>query len=218
MAKEGKQDVTKVIKEICDLVKGPVSIEVVSQIAEGMFEEAKELYPLSEHIVVKIPAIPEGFKALNMIREYNKLSGGKPIKTNFTLLYTMNQALLAAKLGATYVSPFCGRLDVNTVEGAGITLIKEIRQLYDRNHYDTKILAASMRTASLVREAALAGADVATIPVSALEDMINNELSTNALVGFLLQWDKAGYEGKTMLGKTIYERKRNEIGEDLDIA
>jgi transaldolase len=195
IALEGNKDIKDTIVQICDLVNGPVSVEVISQNANGMFDEAKKLSNIHENVVVKIPAISEGFKALNLIK-INNLD----IKTNFTVLYTSNQALLAAKLGATYVSPFIGRLDVNSTSGND--LIHEIRVMYDNFSFRTKILAASMRTAVLVKEAALSGADVATIPSNSLEDMINNELSENALAGFIESWNKL-YKGKTMLGEEV---------------
>ena len=195
MALEGKLDIKKVIIQICDLVQGPVSVEVVSQKAEGMFEEAIKLSEVHDNVVVKIPSIEEGFRALNLIKK-----SSKNIKTNFTVLYTANQALLAAKLGATYVSPFIGRLDINSTSGT--ELISEIRKIYDNYEFTTKILAASMRTAVHVKESALAGADVATVPTNSLEDMINNELSKNALKGFLESWNKE-YKGKTMLDHEV---------------
>jgi transaldolase len=195
MAREGKQDVKKIIISICEIIKGPVSVEVISRVDHGMFKEARELSKIHDHVVIKIPAIYEGFKALNMIKKSKE-----KIKTNFTILYTANQALLAAKLGATYVSPFVGRLDVNSSSGIGV--IKEIRQVYDNYGYKTQILAASMRTAVLVKEAALAGADVATVPPVSLEDMMHNELSIVALNGFLTDWNRH-YKGKTVLGDDV---------------
>jgi transaldolase len=199
IAREGQRDVRDVIVQICELVHGPVSVEVVSQVAEGMVDEALKLSAVHKHVVVKIPATFEGFKALHHIRRHN-LEHSEQVKTNFTVLYTANQALLAAKLGATYVSPFIGRLDINSTGGP--ELIREIRQIYDNFGFKTKILAASMRTAVLVKQAALAGSDVATIPVNTLDDMISNELSKNALKGFLDSWNEH-YEGKTMLGDEV---------------
>ena len=146
-----------------------------------MIREAGILAKLHPNIVVKLPAIPEGYMALKAI-------SNEGIKTNFTLVYTTNQALLAAKNGATYVSPFVGRLDVNSTSGSA--LIYEIAQVFNNYDFQTKILAASMRNAIYVKEAALAGAHVATIPPIVLDDMINCELSNNALDGFLAEWDK----------------------------
>jgi transaldolase len=170
-----------VVEEMCRIVDGPISAEVVAESGESMVEEAKQIAALHKNVVVKIPATSEGFYALNKV---SKLG----IKTNFTIIYSANQALLAAKLGATYVSPFVGRLDANSTNG--IDLIREIRQIYDNYGFDTKVLAASMRNAIYVKEAALAGADVATIPPEVIDAMMVNELTEISLRGFLAEWDK----------------------------
>jgi transaldolase len=188
IAKEGL-DIKDVLEEIVSIVDGPVSGEVVSRDAEGMIREAGILANLHPNIVVKLPAVPEGFKALKTVSKDG-------IKTNFTLVYTTNQALLAAKNGATYVSPFIGRLDVNSTSGSA--LIYEIAQVFNNYDFNTQILAASMRTAIYVKEAALAGAHAATIPPAVLDDMINCELSNNALDGFLADWDKMSDVKKTI--------------------
>lgn len=213
LAKEGNTDVKEAVLKICEVMDGPVSVEVISRDSETMFKEAVEISKIHYNVIVKVPATSEGFKCLKLIRDYNKerdeLIEKEPegsdftnippeIRTNFTLVYTSSQALLAAKLGATYVSPFTARLDVGSVDGAGLQLIEEIRRIYNNYNFKTKILAASMRTSSFVRAVALAGADVATVPPASMDDMINNELSENALSGFLAGWEKV-YPGKTML-------------------
>ncbi len=180
IAKEGR-DFREVVTEICEIVDGPVSAEVVSTDVDGMIREAKLVSQLHKNIVVKIPATVEGFEALNIVAK-------EGIKVNFTVLYTANQALAAAKLGATYVSPFVGRLDVTSTGGS--ELIREIRKIYDNFSFKTKILAASMRNAVYVKNAAMDGADVATIPPNVMHDLIHSELSVVSLDGFLAEWDK----------------------------
>jgi transaldolase len=170
-----------VIEDMCRVIDGPVSAEVVSESGQTMIKEAEQVASLHKNVVVKLPATPDGFYAL---REVSRLG----IKTNFTIVYTANQALLAAKLGATYVSPFVGRLDANSTNG--IDLIREIRQIYDNFGFKTQVLAASMRNAIYVKEAALAGADVATIPPDIIDAMMSNELSDVSLRGFLAEWDR----------------------------
>jgi transaldolase len=180
IAKEGK-NFKDVLEEICDIIDGPISAEVVSTDATNMIKEGKLISKLHNNIVVKLPSIPEGFEALSVLSK-------EGIKTNFTVVYTSNQALLAAKLGATYVSPFVGRLDVNSTSGSDI--INEIVCIYENYNFDTKVLAASMRNSIYVKEAALAGAHVATIPPEVLDQMMNSELSKIALEGFLEEWEK----------------------------
>ena len=178
IAKEGK-NFKDVVNEICSIINGPVSAEVISTTSEKMIEEARKIAKIHKNIVVKIPATIEGYKALAIVAK-------EGIKTNFTIIYTSNQALIAAKLGATYVSPFVGRLDANSTSGND--LIREIVTMYKNYNYETKVLAASMRNVIYVKETALAGADVATIPPEVLEQMMNNELSNISLEGFLKQW------------------------------
>jgi transaldolase len=180
IAKEGR-DFKEVVTEMCEIIDGPVSAEVVSKDVDGMIREAKLVSKLHKNIVVKIPATVEGFEALNVVAK-------EGIKVNFTVLYTANQALAAAKLGATYVSPFVGRLDVTSTGGS--ELIREIRKIYDNFGFNTKILAASMRNAVYVKHAAMDGADVATIPPNVMHDLIHSELSVVSLDGFLAEWDK----------------------------
>lgn len=179
IAMEGR-DFKSVVDEICTIIDGPISAEVVSLDAEGMIREARLLAKIHKNIVVKLPAIPAGFEALNTVSK-------EGINTNFTILYTANQALVAAKLGATYVSPFIGRLEATSTSGTD--LIKEIVQIYKNYDFKTEVLAASMRNAIYVKEAALAGAHIATIPPDVLSQMMQSELTNVSLKGFLEQWD-----------------------------
>lgn len=179
VAKEGR-DFKSVVDEICKIVDGPISAEVVSLDVRGMIREARLLSKIHKNIVIKIPAIPAGFETLNTISK-------EGIKTNFTIVYTANQALIAAKLGATYVSPFIGRLDASSTSGTD--LIKEIIQIYRNYDFTTEILAASMRNIIYVKEAAIAGAHIATIPPDVLSQMMVSELTELALKDFLAQWE-----------------------------
>ncbi|MBV5278278.1 MAG: fructose-6-phosphate aldolase [Campylobacteraceae bacterium] len=178
IAKEGK-NFRDVVNEICSIIDGPVSAEVISKDFKNMIEEARKISKIHKNIVVKIPATEDGYKALSIVAK-------EGIKTNFTIVYTANQALLAAKLGATYVSPFIGRLDANSTSGNN--LIQEMATIYKNYNFNTKILAASMRNVIYVKEAALAGAHTATIPPDVLAQMMNNELTNVALDGFLKLW------------------------------
>ncbi len=180
IAKEGL-NFGEVVMEICEIIDGPVSAEVVSLDVDGMVKEAKLISKMHKNIVVKLPATVEGFEALNIVSK-------EGIKTNFTIVYTANQALSAAKLGATYVSPFVGRLDVTSTSGK--SLIDEIAHIYKNYNFDTQILAASMRNSIYVKHAALSGAHVATIPPEVLHDMLHSELSVVSLNGFLAEWNK----------------------------
>lgn len=185
IAKEGR-DFKEVVEEICSIVDGPISAEVISTDVEGMIKEARILAKLHKNIVVKIPIIPEGLEAVATISK-------EGINTNVTLMYTANQALLAAKVGATYVSPFIGRLDATSTSGTD--LIKEIVTIYRNYNFETKVLAASMRTPIYVKEAALAGADVATIPPEVLDQMMRSELTNVTLKDFLDKWEKMPQKG-----------------------
>lgn len=180
VAKEGA-NFQDVVKEICDIVDGPVSAEVISTDAETMIQEARLISKLHNNIIVKLPAIPDGFEALNVCIQ-------EGIKVNFTVVYTLTQALMAAKLGATYVSPFIGRMEATS--SGGSQLIRDIVQVFKNYNFKTEILAASMRNILYVREAALAGSHVATIPPPVLHDMLWSELSDLALKGFLEEWEK----------------------------
>jgi len=190
LAKEGR-NFLDVVSEIVDLVDGPISGEVVSLESGKMVSEGRALARVHESIVVKIPAIPAGFEALSIL-------SSEGIKTNFTVVYTPNQALLAAKNGATYVSPFVGRLHANA--GAGDDIVRNIVQIYKNYGFKTQVLAASMRNSLYVQQAALAGAHAATVPPAVLDDMINSELSQVALTGFLSEWNKLPQDKRDIFG------------------
>ncbi|MBK9640314.1 MAG: fructose-6-phosphate aldolase [Saprospiraceae bacterium] len=179
MAKEGitgKQNIYTHYKKICDLVDGDVSAEVISTDLEGMLREGKELAEIADNIVVKIPMIKEGIKA---ICEFNTLG----IKTNCTLVFSAGQAILAAKAGATYLSPFIGRIDDSNWDG--IQLISDIFEIYTLQGYETEILAASIRTSRQIVEAAKAGADVVTCPLDAILGLLKHPLTDIGLEKFL---------------------------------
>lgn len=181
VSKEGDIDFHTRIKEICEVVEGPVSAEVVSIDTEGMVEEARELAQLASNVVVKIPMTIDGLKAVKTLSK-------EGIKTNVTLMFSANQALLAAKAGATFASPFIGRLDDRAHEG--MDLIRNMRKIYDNYDYETEILAASIRHPLHVKQAALAGADIATIPYSVIEKMSKHPLTDMGLDRFLSDWKK----------------------------
>jgi transaldolase len=170
------------ILEICSIVNGPVSVEVTSVDAAGMCKEGNEFAKWHKNVVVKLPIIKEGLKACKCLSE----SG---IKTNLTLCFSPNQALLVAKAGATYVSPFVGRLD--DISHEGMLLIRDIVQIFKNYDYKTQVLAASLRHPMHVAEAALAGAHVATIPFKVLDQLIKHPLTDRGLDQFLKDWEKA---------------------------
>lgn len=179
MAKEGisgESNIRKHYKAICDLVKGPVSAEVISTDFEGMIYEGQRLSEIDENIVVKIPMTKDGVKALNFFRE-------KDIKTNCTLVFSAAHAILAAKAGATYLSPFIGRID--DINWVGMDLIKEIASIYSIQGYDTRILAASIRNSRHIVDAALSGADVVTCPLEPILGMFKHPLTDIGLEKFL---------------------------------
>ncbi|MFN3532912.1 MAG: fructose-6-phosphate aldolase [Candidatus Brocadia sp.] len=169
------------IEEICSIVEGPVSAEVVSLDTEGMLKEARELAKIADNIVVKIPLVKNGLKAVKRLAE-------EGIKTNVTLCFSSNQALLAAKAGGTYVSPFVGRLDDRGQ--SGMDLIKEIRTIYDNYGFQTEIIVASIRNPVHVRDAALMGADVATIPFNVFDLLVQHPLTDDGVKRFLADWEK----------------------------
>jgi transaldolase len=171
------------LKEICAAVPGPISAEVVAQDTETMLAEGRKLRTVADNIVVKLPLTPDGLKACKILEDE-----GTP--TNVTLCFSAVQALLAAKAGATYISPFIGRLD--DYGFVGMDLIHEIRAVYDAHDYDTAILAASIRNAAHVKEAALAGADCATIPPAVFRDLIKHPLTEKGLETFVSDWAKTG--------------------------
>ena len=178
--KEGK-DYKKTLKEICGIVKGPVSAETVSLDAAGMVKEGKEFAKIHKNIVVKVPMTQEGMKACRLLTK----SG---IKVNTTLVFSANQALLAAKAGSYLVSPFIGRLDDIGEKGTG--LIREIRQVYDNYGFKSKILAASIRSPEHVKEVAMLGADIATMPFKVYEQLFKHELTDKGIKQFLDDWGK----------------------------
>jgi transaldolase len=169
------------IKEICQVVEGPVSAEVISTDYNGIIREAKELTKISDNVVIKVPMIPEGIKAVKKLSSLG-------IKTNVTLIFTLNQALIAAKAGATFASPFIGRLD--DIGHDGLSLLTEIRQTYDLYDIDTQIIAASIRHPFHVREAALIGIDIATLPFNTLTKLFLHPLTDKGLKKFLEDWEK----------------------------
>ena len=169
------------IKEICEVVQGPVSAEVVSTKYEGMVKEAEALAKLSEFVVVKIPLIPDGIKAIKTLSK-------KGIQTNATLVFSPLQALLAAKAGATYVSPFIGRMD--DIGNTGMTIVGEIMEIFDNYGYNTKVIVASVRHPQHVLEAGLIGAHVVTMPFDVLEKMFKHPMTDIGLERFLQDWEK----------------------------
>nr|WP_321444894.1 fructose-6-phosphate aldolase [uncultured Cohaesibacter sp.] len=182
IAKSGR-DFKEVIAEICALVEGPVSAEVAALNYDGMIAEGNHLAAIADNVVIKLPLTLDGLKAC---RYFTK----KGIKTNVTLCFSANQALLAAKAGATFISPFVGRLDDLNIEG--MELISDIRQIYDNYDFKTEILAASVRTANHVKDAALAGADVATIPPAVIKALANHVLTDKGLDQFAKDWASTG--------------------------
>ena len=184
MAKEGitgKENIINHYKKICEIVTGDVSAEVISTDFEGIVKEGEELAKLHDQIIVKVPMIKDGVKAI-------KYFSDKGIKTNCTLVFSAGQALLAAKAGATYVSPFIGRLD--DISTDGLNLIAEIRLIYDNYGFDTQILAASVRHTMHVIDCAKIGADVMTGPLSSIEGLLKHPLTDIGLAQFLADYKK----------------------------
>ncbi len=178
-----RRDFKEVVAEICRIVDGPVSAEVASTEYEGMMAEGKALAAIAPNVVVKLPLTMQGLRACRSFAEAG-------VKTNVTLCFTANQALLAAKAGATYVSPFVGRLDELNIDG--MELIRDIRTIFDNYGYETQILAASIRSANHVKEAALAGADVATIPTAVIRTLADHPLTDKGLAAFVKDWAATG--------------------------
>ena len=177
------RDIIDVTKEICGIVKGPVSAEVTATDYEGMMKEAKVLAKIAKNICIKLPLTMDGLKACKALTDEGH-------QTNVTLCFSANQALLAAKAGATYVSPFIGRLDDQGLDG--MELIEEIRTIFDNYDFKTQILAASIRTVNHVKEAALIGADVITAPPATLKALVKHPLTDKGLSDFLADWAKTG--------------------------
>ncbi len=180
VAKEGK-NFKELLNEILKVVDGPVSAEVVSTDYNGIIKEAEELSSIHSNIVVKVPLIKEGLKAV-------KTLSGKGIKTNVTLCFSASQALMAAKAGATYISPFVGRLD--DISHDGMDLIRQIVQIYDNYMFETEVLVASIRHPLHLVEAAMMGADVATMPFAVIDKLFNHPLTDIGLEKFLSDWKK----------------------------
>jgi transaldolase len=181
VSKEGK-DFRKLLDEILAIVDGPVSAEVISTDYDGILKEAHELAKIHKNIVVKVPLIKEGLKAVRTLSNEN-------IKTNVTLCFSASQALLAAKAGATYISPFVGRLD--DISQDGMELISQIVQIYKNYNYKTEVLVASIRHPLHLVEAALMGADVCTMPFSVIDKLFNHPLTDLGLEKFLSDWKKS---------------------------
>ncbi|MCR9139856.1 MAG: fructose-6-phosphate aldolase [Alphaproteobacteria bacterium] len=179
------RDIMEVTKEICAIVDGPVSAEVTATDYDGMMSQAAVLAGIANNICIKLPLTMDGLKACKALT-----SDGH--KTNVTLCFSANQALLAAKAGATFISPFIGRIDDMAVDG--MELIAEIRKIYDNYGFTTEILAASIRSVNHVKDAALIGADVATVPPATLKALVKHPLTDKGLDAFLADWAKTGQE------------------------
>lgn len=177
------RDIMEVTKEICGLTDGPVSAEVTAMDYDGMMEEAAVLAKIADNVCIKLPLTMDGLKACKALT-----SAGH--QTNVTLCFSATQALMAAKAGATFISPFIGRLDDMGIDG--MELIEDIRTIYDNYGYDTQILAASIRTVNHVKDSAIAGADVATIPPSTLKALVKHPLTDKGLDAFMADWAKTG--------------------------
>lgn len=181
VAKEGK-DFKKLLEEICNVVDGDISAEVVSTNAEGMMKEGRELARIHKNIVVKVPLIKEGLKAVKSLKQ-------EGIRTNVTLCFSPNQALLAAKAGAYIISPFIGRLD--DISHEGMELIRQIVTIYRNYNYKTQVLVASVRHPMHVVDAAMIGADICTLPFKVIDQLIKHPLTDMGLDRFLADWKKS---------------------------
>lgn len=177
------RDIIEVTKEICDIVDGPVSAEVAATEADAMIAEGRKLAEIADNIAVKVPLTWDGLKACKTLSSEGKM-------VNVTLCFSANQALLAAKAGATFISPFIGRLDDINLDG--MDLIAEIRQIYDNYHFSTEILAASIRSVNHVKDCALIGADVATMPPDVIRKLAGHVLTDKGLDAFMKDWAKTG--------------------------
>ena len=177
----GKGDFKTLVRKILDVVDGPVSLEVTSTKADDMVREGKKLRTLGDNVVMKIPTTVEGLKALKILKS-------QKIKTNATLVFSVNQALMVAKAGASYASPFVGRLD--DISEDGMSLIEDIREVYDNYDFETEILVASVRHPIHVKEAALIGADVATMPFEVFKKLISHPKTDEGIKRFMDDWGK----------------------------
>jgi len=182
IAKSGR-DFKEVIAEICEVVDGPISAEVTGLTADEMIAEGRLLREIAENVCVKVPLTWDGLRACKTLADENTM-------VNVTLCFSANQALLAAKAGATFISPFIGRLDDINIDG--MDLIADIRQIYDNYSYDTEILAASIRTVNHVKDSALIGADVITAPPEVLRKLAMHPLTDKGLADFMKDWEKTG--------------------------
>jgi transaldolase len=183
VAKEGDVDFKEHLKKICDMVKGDISAEVTSLDTEGMLKEGREYAKVADNVVVKCPLTLDGLKATRQLTS-------EGIGVNVTLCFSAAQAILAAKAGARYISPFIGRLD--DIATDGMVLIRDIVQIYDNYDFDTQVLAASIRHPMHIVDCALAGADVATIPFKVIKQLVQHPLTDKGLDAFLSDWKKSG--------------------------
>ena len=179
IAREGRV-FEEVVKEITDIVDGPISAEVVSLDSEGMLKEARELAKIHPNIIIKVPMTKDGLKAVKVLTS-------EKIKTNVTLIFSANQALLAARAGASYVSPFVGRLD--DIGSEGMILVQDVADIFAIHGIETEIISASIRHPMHVTESAKAGADIATIPYKVFEQMLAHPLTNSGIDGFLKDWE-----------------------------
>src|SRR3954451_3862717 len=191
--KVGGASYEAILQEICRITSGPVSAEVVAEDADGMLEEGRHFAKLAPNIVVKVPMSEEGLEAMSRF-------AAEGIKTNCTLIFTANQGLLAAKAGASLLSPFVGRLD--DINQDGMTVIRELVDIVTIHDIETEVLAASIRNPLNMTQAALAGAHVATLPFKVLQQMVHHPLTTSGIVQFRSDWDKARNALEAQNGKT----------------
>ena len=182
LAAQENEDFSVILPQICDIIDGPISAEVISQDYAGMVKEARQLAAVHKNVVIKIPITLEGLQAVHLL-------AGEGIKTNVTLVFSVNQALIAAKAGAAYVSPFLGRLDDIGCEG--VSLVRDIIAVYERHLIQTEVIAASIRHPEHVTAVALAGAAIATIPFKVLKQMVNHPLTDLGIERFMSDWHKA---------------------------
>lgn len=182
LASQEKEDFAEILPQICRLVNGPISAEVIAQDYEGIVKEARQLAKIHENVVVKIPVTPEGLRAVKTV-------SGEGIKANVTLVFSSNQALLSARAGAAYVSPFLGRLD--DIGHDGVALVREIASIFELHSIKTEVIAASIRHPAHIPAVALAGAHIATLPFKVLRQMFNHPLTDKGIERFLADWEKA---------------------------
>jgi transaldolase len=182
---KGKGDFKDILKKICDIVQGPVSAEVVGKDADTMVAEARKLAKIDDHIVIKVPLTREGLKVMGRLKK-------EGVRTNATLVFSPNQALLAAKAGASFLRPFVGRLD--DVSQFGMDLIEQIVTIYDNYDIETEVIVASVRNPLHVVESAMMGADIVTIPFKVIEQMVKHPLTDVGVSKFLDDWKKLGAE------------------------